>query len=70
MGKHRTLLAAGVTFYVDAQTPLVTLAIWGAAGCLLAIAAAAVRVNYRSLYERFARRNRTVLRPRLLSPAD
>jgi hypothetical protein len=53
-----------------AQTPLVTLAIWGAAGCLLAIAAAAVRVNYRSLYERFARRNRTVLRPRLLSPAD
>jgi hypothetical protein len=53
-----------------AQTPLVTLAIWGAAGCVLAIAATAAQVNYRSLHERFARRHRTVLRPRLLSPAD
>jgi hypothetical protein len=53
-----------------AQTPLVTLAIWGAAGCLLAIAATAVRVNYRAIYERFARRDRAVLRPGHLSPAD
>jgi len=53
-----------------AQTPLVTLAIWGAAGCLLAIAATASRVNYRALYERFAGRDRALLRPRVLSPAD
>ena len=39
-----------------AQTPLVTLAIWGAAGCLLAVLATASRVNYRALYERFAGR--------------
>jgi hypothetical protein len=57
-----------------AQTPLVTLAIWGAAGCLLAIAATASRVNYRALYERclkLAGRDRAaLLRPRVLSPAD
>jgi hypothetical protein len=53
-----------------AQTPLVTLAIWGAAGCLLAIVATASRVNYRALYERFAGRDRALLRPRVLSPAD
>lgn len=53
-----------------AQTPLVTLAIWGAAGCVLAIAATASRVNYRAIYERFASRDRTVLRSRVLSPAD
>jgi hypothetical protein len=53
-----------------AQTPLVTLAIWGAAGCLLAIAATASRVNYRAVYERFADRDGAVLRPRVLSPAD
>lgn len=53
-----------------AQTPLVTLAIWGAAGCLLATAAAATRVNYGALYERFNRRSRAVLRPRVLSSAD
>jgi hypothetical protein len=56
-----------------AQTPLVTLAIWGAAGCLLAIGATASRVNYRALYERcrsLPRRDRAVLRPRVLSPAD
>jgi hypothetical protein len=53
-----------------AQTPLITLAIWGAAGCVLAVLATAARVNYRPLYERFARRDRTVLRPGLLSPAD
>ncbi len=62
-----------------AQTAVVTLAIWGASGCLLAVLATASRVNYRALYERFARRgtaharsemDRAVLRPRLLSPAD
>jgi hypothetical protein len=53
-----------------AQTPLVTLAIWGAAGCVLAIAATASRVNYRATYERFASRDRAVLRSRVLSPAD
>ena len=56
-----------------AQTPLVTLAIWGAAGCLLAIVATASRVNYRALYERclnLAGRDRAVLRPGVLSPAD
>jgi hypothetical protein len=53
-----------------AQTPLLTLAIWGAAGCVLAIAATASRMNYRAIYERFARRDRAVLRPGLLSPAD
>jgi len=57
-----------------AQTPLFTLAIWGAAGCLLAIVATASRVNYRAIYERFlpgsAGRDRAVLRPGLLSPAD
>jgi hypothetical protein len=53
-----------------AQTPLVTLAIWGAAGCVLAIAATASRVNYRAIYERFASRDGAVLRSRVLSPAD
>ena len=53
-----------------AQTPLVTLAIWGAAGCLLAIVATASRVNYRAVYERIAGRDRAILRPGLLSPAD
>jgi hypothetical protein len=53
-----------------AQTPLVTLAIWGAAGCLLAIVATASRVNYRAIYERFANGDGAVLRPRVLSPAD
>jgi hypothetical protein len=53
-----------------AQTPLVTLVIWGAAGCLLAIVATASRVNYRAVYERFIAGERAVLRPRVLSPAD
>jgi hypothetical protein len=53
-----------------AQTPLVTLAIWGAAGCLLAIAATASRVNYRAIYERFVARDRALLRSGVLSPAD
>ena len=53
-----------------AQTPLVTLTMWGAAGCLLAIVATASRVNYRAVYERIAGRDRAILRPGLLSPAD
>lgn len=53
-----------------AQTPIVTLALWGAAGCLLAIAATATRVNYGALYDRFAQRLRALLRPRVLSPTD
>jgi hypothetical protein len=53
-----------------AQAPLVTLAIWGAAGCLLAVVATASRVNYRAVYERIAGRDRALLRPGLLSPAD
>ena len=47
---------AASTSRQGAQTPLVTLAIWGAAGCLLAVLATASRVNYRALYERFAGR--------------
>jgi hypothetical protein len=53
-----------------AQTPLVTLAIWGAAGCVLAIGATASRVNYRAVYDRIAGRDRALLRPGLLSPVD
>ena len=53
-----------------AQTALVTLAIWGAAGCLLAIIATASRVNYRAVYERFDVRDRGLLQPRVISPAD
>ena len=48
-------------------TPLLTLALWATAGCLLAILATASRVNYRAVYERFAG---AVLRPLHLSPAD
>lgn len=51
-----------------ALTPIATLAIWGAAGCLLAIAATASRLNYRAVYERFT--SGALLRPRVLSPAD
>ena len=36
-----------------AQTPLVTMVIWAAAGCSLAIVATASRVNYSAIYERF-----------------
>jgi hypothetical protein len=65
-------LLRSIEYFGDhgAQTPLVTLAIWGVAGCLLAIVATASRVNYRAIYERFAKRDRAVLRPGLLSPAD
>jgi hypothetical protein len=51
-----------------AQTSLVTLALWGAGGCVLAILATAARVDYRAVHDRFARRH--LLRPRDLSPAD
>ena len=44
-----------------AQTPLITLAIWGAAGCLLAVLATAIRVNYLALHDRFAGRERALL---------
>jgi hypothetical protein len=53
-----------------AMTPLATLAIWGAAGALLAIVATASRVNYRALYDRFGESRGAVLRPGVLSPAD
>jgi hypothetical protein len=49
-----------------AATPLLTLAGWGAAGCLLAVLATVSRMNYRALHERFA--DGAVLRPRQLSP--
>ncbi|MEW5809899.1 MAG: hypothetical protein AB1925_10620 [Actinomycetota bacterium] len=51
-----------------AATGLVTLGAWAAVGCLLAILATAVRLNYRAGYERIA--DRAVLRPRLLLSAD
>ncbi len=56
-----------------AATPLLTLGIWAAAGCLLAILATATRVNYGALYGRRAectRRTRGLLRSRLLPSAD
>jgi hypothetical protein len=52
------------------QTPLVTLAIWGAVGCLLATAATAARMNYGALHQRFAGRPKHLQRARVLSPAD
>ncbi|PRC41425.1 hypothetical protein C6A85_000000115700 [Mycobacterium sp. ITM-2017-0098] len=54
-------------------TPLLTLAMWASAGCLLAVVATAARVNYRALYERYAERagrGRALLRPRFLLSAD
>ena len=55
-------------------TPLVTLALWAAAGCLMAVLATAARVNYRALYERGVERGGSrfsaVLRPRFLPSAD
>ncbi|WNG85217.1 hypothetical protein C6A87_014660 [Mycobacterium sp. ITM-2016-00317] len=53
-----------------AATPLVTLGIWAAVGGLFATLATAVRVNYRALHDRLTRARGTVLRPRLVSPAD
>ena len=56
-----------------AAAPLVTLGLWAAAGCLLAVLATAARVNYRALYERRAgdaRRRRGLLRSRLVPSTD
>jgi hypothetical protein len=56
-----------------ATTPLVTLVIWAAVGCFLAVAATAVRVNYRALYDRRVERPRrfsALLRPRVLLSTD
>lgn len=60
-----------------AMTPIVTLAIWGAAGLLLAaLSALAPRAwtNYRASHDRYHVRrsgpDRALLRPRVLSPAD
>jgi hypothetical protein len=60
-----------------ALTPIVTLAIWGAAGFALAvIAVLAPRAwtNYRASHDRYrvrrSGRDRAVLRPGVLSPAD
>lgn len=53
-----------------ATTPLVTLGIWAAAGCFLAVGATAARVNYRALYERRVGQYRAVLRSRLVPSAD
>ncbi|OFJ53652.1 ABC-2 transporter permease [Mycolicibacterium grossiae] len=62
-----------------AATPLVTLLVWAAAGCLLAIVATVIRsgalrsvLNYRASHDGDAagRRDGAVLRPRVLSPTD
>lgn len=45
-----------------AATPVATLVIWAAAGCAFAIVALASRMNYRALYDRFAGRDRALLR--------
>ncbi len=55
-GAGVSLLRSAVYFGGNgAQTPLMTLLLWGAAGCLLATAATAVRVNYRAVHARLAR---------------
>jgi hypothetical protein len=58
-------------------TPIVTLAIWGAVGLLLAMSAVLapkVWTTYRSSHDRYhvrrSGRDRAVLRPRVLSPVD
>jgi hypothetical protein len=57
-----------------ALAPLLTLGAWATAGCVLAIAATGLRLNYRALYERYVRgslgRDGTLLRPGDLSPVD
>ncbi|WP_319452359.1 MULTISPECIES: hypothetical protein [unclassified Mycobacterium] len=65
-----------------AMTPIVTLGSWAAAGCVLAVGATAIRsgtlrrvLNYRASHDgshpaHSAGRDRTVLRPRVLSPVD
>lgn len=65
-GAGVSLLRSVVYFGANgAQTPLFTLVLWGAAGCLLATLATAARVNYRALNEHLARR-RDLLRSRVL----
>ena len=67
----------------SSQTPIITLMIWGAAGCVLALGATlgrvvriprTARLNYRAGHDGndagIARRERALLRPGLLSPAD
>lgn len=69
-GRGVSLLRSVVYFGGNgAQTPLLTLVLWGAAGCLLATLATAARVNYLAVHEHLGRR-RDLLRPRVLSPAD
>lgn len=62
-----------------AATPLVTLTIWAAAGCVLAVGATLIRsgalrngLNYRASHDgnHCAGGSRAVLRPRVLSPVD
>ena len=55
-----------------AQTPLLTLAAWAAAGCLLAVVATAARVNYRAPYDLWSQRGgqRGLLRSRLLPSSN
>lgn len=55
-----------------ALAPLVTLALWAGAGCLFAVVATAVRVNYRAQYERWCQQagGRGLLRSRVLPSGD
>ncbi len=60
-----------------AMTPIVTLSIWGAAGCALAVMAVLAPeawTKYRASHDRYrvrrSGRDRTVLRPWAVSPAD
>jgi hypothetical protein len=60
-----------------ALAPIVTLAAWGAAGCVLAVIAVLTPkawTNYRASHDRYrvrrSGRDRAVLRPGVLSPAD
>lgn len=60
-----------------AVTPLVTLGVWAAVGCVLAVGATAIRsgalrsaLNYRAGRDDTDGRDRAVLRPRVTSPAD
>ncbi|MDZ4270798.1 MAG: hypothetical protein U1D00_34890, partial [Mycobacterium sp.] len=62
-----------------AMAPLITLAAWAGAGCVLAVAATVIRsgalgspLNYRASHDRSHShgRDRNVLRPRVLSPID
>ncbi|WP_425004620.1 hypothetical protein [Mycolicibacterium sp. S3B2] len=55
-----------------AQSPLLTLAAWAGAGCLLAVVATAARVNYRARYDLWSQRGgqRGLLRSRLLPSSN